>query len=233
MDEKHPEQRKHLFGENYQGYELPDGSYVPGGSYAPDPRRVWGWFEGSLPYGWSWSGTRVLDLAGNNGYHGLRALREGAASATLVEAHPDACKKAEEVAREWGLTFHVKQRDIETHPWDKGDPFDVIFAHQVLYHLERPIHLLRRVAGVLAPGGVFATYTRIALNVHEKHWEWVPNKATMRTTLEYAGFRSVSFHGPRNALRDISPSDERFGVGDRAWRVQREGQRKVLVVAQV
>lgn len=231
MSEKHPQQRKHLFADNYQGYELPDGSYVAGGSYAPDPRMVWGLLAAALPADWSWAGKAVLDLAGNNGYHGLRALREGAADAVLVEQHPKACEKAQEIAEAWGMPLEVRRRDVEAHPWDKRRTFDAIFAHQVLYHLEHPIQILRRIRGALRTGGVFATYTRIALNVHEKHWEWVPNKATMVTTLRYAGFRTVSFHGPRKDLEAISPNEERSGVVDPMHRAQRPGQRKVLVVA--
>jgi len=230
MSEQHPEQTKHLFGKTYQGYDLPDGSYVPGAKYAPDPRTVWGWQLRGLQEGrnrdatFSWEGKRVLDLAGNNGYHGLRALREGAAAATLVEQSSDAAAKAAEIAKEWDLPLHVKRRDIENHPWDKHaleEPFDVIFAHQVLYHLARPIPLLRRACKALRHGGSICIHSRIAVHVHEKHWEWVPTLHTMEETLRYVGFSQVRFTGDARllaALRRRNPPDER-------------GQHKVMVVA--
>lgn len=226
MSEKHPEQTKHLFGDSYQGYELPDGSYVPGARHAPDPRPIWGWMSRLVPgplthEEWSWEGKHVLDLAGNNGYHGLRALREGAASATLLELHPGACAKATEIAAAWGLPLKVKRGSIEDRPWDKREKFDAIFAHQVLYHLERPIHLLRRIRGALNDGGFFAAHSRIAIHVHEKHWEWVPTLHTMEETLRYVRFGKVHFGGDRIALNEVrrrNPPDE-------------TGQRKVMVVA--
>ena len=211
--------RKHLFGDSYQGYELPGGVYVPGADYAPDPRRVWELQKSHSPS--EWAGLHVLDLAGNNGYHAIRALREGASSAILAEQSASAAAKALDVAKKWGVDLTVVVGDIEKVNWHDHGPFDVIFCHQVLYHLVEPIKLLRRAREALILGGRFLAYTRIAINVHEKHWEWVPNADTMRRTLYYVGFTGVNIDGESVDVRAVEyPATQTL-----------PGQCKVLVTA--
>ena len=218
---KHAKQTKHLFGSTYQGYELPDGVWVPGAPYAPDPRQIWSMQHKQLRPA-TWEGKRVLDLAGNNGYHAIRALREGARRAVLVEQHPDAVRQAKRIAKAWGVDLRVRPRDIEKNEWH-NQRWDVIFCHQVLYHLVQPITLLRRARASLLPGGVFFTYTRIAINAHDKHWEWVPNWDTMRRTLLYAGFSEVEIDGKAADVRMLEdPKSPTL-----------TGQRKALVTARV
>lgn len=192
MSETHPQQRKHLFGSSYQGYEHPDGMYIRGAKYAPDPRPIWKDQQRVLQR--SWDGLRVLDLAGNNGYHAIKALREGARSAKLVELHRGAAEKARWLASEWGVDLDVVYGDIEKVSWQNDGPYDVVFCHQVVYHLECPVQLLRRVREAMIQDGFLFMYTRLAAVVHERHWEWVPNWESMCKVLRYLGFREPRYH---------------------------------------
>lgn len=225
----HPEQRQHSFGVGYQGVEFPDGIWVPpvpkaGNGQADDVRDIWQTMQVSRT---TWVGSEVADLGCNTGYFGIRALRAGAKSCLFGDLNAEAVSSARSIYKSWKSSGHPMGEaqfvhgDMERWFPGKKRTLDAVFLHQVIYHLAHPIPFLRCIRDALRPGGIFYMWTRIAVNVHEKHWEWVPNRDTMERTLFYVGFSTVTFHGPRDRLRDIGGF---LGGSDK-------GQRKVLVVA--
>jgi SAM-dependent methyltransferase len=86
-------------------------------------------------------GTITADLAGR------------VAHVTAVDRAADAVEAAR--AELAGEDVVVERADVHRLPFADGT-FDVVHAHQVLQHLEDPVHALREMARVTRPGGLVA-----------------------------------------------------------------------------
>ena len=96
-------------------------------------------------------GKRIADIACGAGY-GSRMLAEAGADLTLGF---DLCDKAVAYADErYGMDgLRFAQSDAEEFDWD--EQFDVVISFETIEHLKEPEAFLKRVFGLVAPGGLF------------------------------------------------------------------------------
>jgi SAM-dependent methyltransferase len=94
------------------------------------------------------AGQRVVDMACGEGY-GAAVLAETAAEVTGVDANPEAHEHARLRYSRSGLRF---ERAL-VEEWEEGAPWDAVVFLQTIEHVTEPGELLRRFAGLLAPGG--------------------------------------------------------------------------------
>jgi 2-polyprenyl-3-methyl-5-hydroxy-6-metoxy-1,4-benzoquinol methylase len=226
MTDANPHATKHPFGPSYQLRELPGGQVIPGAAYAPDPRPVFRAMQLALSGGWRGDfpeGIDAADLACNGGYHGIKLLRGGANRVHFIDMHTQSVDVARETALAWGYgperaTFLTGS--IES--FDPGPSFDLVMAHQVIYHLADPIGFLRRTYNALRPEGVFAMYTRVAHAVHPRTHEWVPSWLALQEVLQHVGYKAITVVEDPEVVKRVKP-DTRD--------IRSTGQEKVLVVA--
>jgi tRNA (mo5U34)-methyltransferase len=98
-------------------------------------------------------GCRILDIGCGNGYFGWRMLAAGAR--LVIGIDPTVLYVMQWLAcRHFGgdLPNYVLPLGIEDLP-GTGAELDVVFSMGVLYHRRRPLHHLRRIRSLLAPGG--------------------------------------------------------------------------------
>ncbi len=100
-------------------------------------------------------GVRILDVGAGPGTITVDlADRVQPGQVVGVDASPDVVARAESIAGERGnLAFRVG----DAYALDEPDgSFDVVHAHQVLQHLERPVAALREFRRVAGPDGLVA-----------------------------------------------------------------------------
>lgn len=224
MSNSDPRARKHEFGPDYQLRELPGGVVINGAAYAPDPRPVYRLMRAAIASSKAGfpASLDVADLACNGGYHGIKAMRDGANRCVFVDMSSDAIRVAMETATAWGVHDRCEFSVGDIELWGRPPMFDLVMAHQVVYHLGDPIGFLRRVHSAIRGSGVFACYTRVAHAVHPRTFEWVPSWASMVEALRHVGFRSVSFVESDGVLARVRPETRD---------IRSSGQEKVMVLA--
>lgn len=97
--------------------------------------------------GGSLKGLSVLDCGCYQGYWTVEAIRAGASRAVGIDARPQHLEQARFVARALGYgnaTF--EQADV--FDVERLGAFDVVFLYGILYHVDSPVDLLRRVRAV-------------------------------------------------------------------------------------
>lgn len=178
---------------------------------------------GQRPHGAGFpQGVAAADIGCNGGYHGIRLLRDGAASCVFVDANPHSLAAAEEVARAWGVRGKASFWEMDAIGFGGVGLYDLVMAHQVIYHLSDPVGFLRRAHASLKEGGSLAMFTRIAHALHDKTFEWVPSWVAMEEALQHVGFRSVSIIGGEAEIARVHPKSRD---------IRSAGQEKVLVLA--
>lgn len=87
-----------------------------------------------------------------------------------IDAAPTALDQARALAAERGVrNVRFEEADVYSLPFE-ADSFDVVYAHQVLQHLQRPVDALREARRVLRPGGLLAVRDAdYATMVHAPH----------------------------------------------------------------
>ena len=101
--------------------------------------------------GGSLRNLRVLDLACNAGFWSLNALRRGAAFVYGVDArrmHIEQACLVFEVEGVDASRFRFAEADIFADPWNQWGHFDVVLCLGLLYHVNRPVELLSRIAAI-------------------------------------------------------------------------------------
>ncbi len=97
------------------------------------------------------TGLRIIEIGCGDGSTGGAALTRGIASEYCgVELFPEAGARAAEVLTEV-VVDDVERAEL---PWPESS-FDVAIASEVLEHLGDPWRVVRRLAGLLKPGGLF------------------------------------------------------------------------------
>lgn len=93
------------------------------------------------------AGKRVLDLGSNAGFWSLQAIRAGADFVFGLEGRPELVEQAELVFEAQGID-RSKYRFEEGNVFeaDPGGEFDVVLCLGLLYHVNRPFELFRRMA---------------------------------------------------------------------------------------
>lgn len=100
-------------------------------------------------------GLRVLDIGCNEGFFSITALERGAAEVVGIDADAAAIARAKQ--RSEGVNF-IHQT------WDAlpPGPFDVVLMLSALHYEPNPRDLLRRIAHVLRPDGLFILETGVS-----------------------------------------------------------------------
>ncbi len=121
--------------------------------------------------------ARVCDLFAGTGSYGLEALSRGAASATFVESHKQACQMIKDNIRIVAKSMAVPRLDSQVLPldvtrWTPTDaPFDIVFV-------DPPYDIIEEIATklfalfdtLLAPDGVVAFEMPGNLNLEHPKW---------------------------------------------------------------
>jgi SAM-dependent methyltransferase len=148
--------------------------------------------------------AKVLDVGCGDGFAAVQFLERGAMMADAFDPDPD-CGLDESGyppgLRETGVIFSKNWFDL-------GTAYDIVWCHHVAEHVEEPIAFLRKLGGLLAPGG----------------WLWltVPNMAGLDV---YSPGHINSYIAPQliQVLQIVG-----FAVGDAKVMAQR-GQLRVRV----
>jgi len=161
--------------------------------------------------------NRLLDIG-----CGAGSLLEAARRAGWEAHGTEVSRPAVEHARRAG--FEVFCGDLSAAPFPEGH-FDVVTASEILEHLDDPRAMLREVARVLRPGGLFWATTPHGRGISAKvlglNWSIVvpPDHLHLfslkgvRRLLEAAGFRSVKV-----VAHAVNPYELLDGVRNRARR---------------
>jgi 2-polyprenyl-3-methyl-5-hydroxy-6-metoxy-1,4-benzoquinol methylase len=152
------------------------------------------WAEGFLPL----EGKRVLDVGAGSGKF-VRFLRR-----RRVEAHgiePAAPLYSRFLADE---PFFFSKSIEAFAEESEGDSFDVVFASDVMEHVERPDVFLCKVSRLLEPGGMLFVSTpdveSLLARVSRRHWHYFNkyhlsylSRRTLGAAASQHGFREVGF----------------------------------------
>lgn len=152
--------------------------------------------------------VRVLDIGAGDGSL-LEAFRlAGTPGSHLHAAELD--RRAVEQLEARGFQAHLKRAEDLDFP---AGSFDAVTMIQVIEHVAEPRHLLEKIRGMLAPGGVvfmetpnmdawdrgFFRESTWGGYHFPRHWTlWDP--ASMKHTLEAAGFQLISLSTPPAAV---------------------------------
>jgi len=101
------------------------------------------------------AGKRVIDLGCGEGY-GSHMLSEVAASVVGVDISSESIEHAKPTYKATNLSFEVG--DVTKLPFQANE-FDACVCLEVIEHVENPDDLLREVARILKPDGVFIAST--------------------------------------------------------------------------
>jgi ubiquinone/menaquinone biosynthesis C-methylase UbiE len=106
-------------------------------------------------------GGRVLELGCGRGI-ALPALRRYLEPARLVGLDVDAglLEEAGRRLESTGTCAELVRGDVRRLPFPDGD-FDLIIDFGTCFHIDRPEAALREISRTLAPGGIFATETKL------------------------------------------------------------------------
>jgi tRNA (mo5U34)-methyltransferase len=166
------------------------------------------------------SGRRVLEIGTWDGFWAFELERRGAAEVHAIDLDDEAAldwpprrrpQAFPEVPRGGGFAIarellgSTVQRHVlsvyDATPERLGGRFDLVFCGSVLIHLRDQLLALERIAGLLAPGGLFISaeeYDRLPLPVARFHANrekavvfWLPTRRAWRQMIWYAGFDEV------------------------------------------
>jgi SAM-dependent methyltransferase len=97
--------------------------------------------------GGSLEGLSVLDCGCYQGYWTVEAIRAGASRAVGIDARPEHLEQARFVARALGYA-NASFEQADVFDVERLGTFDVVFLFGILYHVDSPVELLRRVRAV-------------------------------------------------------------------------------------
>jgi SAM-dependent methyltransferase len=101
--------------------------------------------------GGSLRGRRVLDLGCNAGYWSLAALEAGCDFVCAIDARQVHVEQAQLVFEAHGIDpqrYQLIQGDLFETDLEQFGEFDVVLCLGLLYHINRPMELLRRIAAL-------------------------------------------------------------------------------------
>ena len=113
-------------------------------------------------------GCTVLDVACGTGVLFGDYVKRGAARVTAVDLSPEMAARAAEKAA--GTCIEVVCGDVETDVQvQESAPYDVVMVYNAFPHFPDPAGLIRRLSGLLRPGGRLSIahgMSRAALDAH-------------------------------------------------------------------
>src|SRR5258706_5376012 len=160
--------------------------------------------------GGSLEGLSVLDCGCYQGYWTAEAARAGAARAVGFDARPEHLEQARFVARAIGLpNLTFEQADV--FDIERFGPFDVVLLFGILYHVDSPIELLRKVRAVTRKLLIVDTNvlpldepvvqlryedTGMVLNASRSSLVAVPSVSAVTRMLRHTGFGDIRVVAP-------------------------------------
>ncbi len=113
-------------------------------------------------------GRRVLSLAGGGGWDAILFAELGAET-TLVDLSARQLATVRRLARERGTKLRFAQADMRDLSAFADGSFDLVYHHHSLVFVPDAARVIREVARVLAPGGiyVFSTMHPVTLRMYE------------------------------------------------------------------
>ena len=113
-------------------------------------------------------GVRVLDVACGSGVLCRDYAMRQAGHVTAIDLSPEMAARAAEKAA--GTCIEVICGDVETDvPVQESAPYDVVMVYNAFPHFPDPAGLIRRLSGLLRPGGRLSIahgMSRAALDAH-------------------------------------------------------------------
>jgi len=174
----------------FHTFEIAQGLWTSG-HYQPDPNWLFGVME--LPT--DMSGLRALDMGCADGIMAFEMARRGA-EVTAVDVYTPDFRNVVFLSEVWDLPVRYVQSTIFEF---KDEPFDVVLALGVLYHLQYPLLGLHCLNALCKNTLVLEShvsrgrsmtcrfYPGKELNDDPSNW-WTPTRRCLRAMLESAGF---------------------------------------------
>ena len=104
------------------------------------------------------SAVRILDVAGGHGWFAAEICRRYPATSATVIDLPGSARVGREIIATAGLSDRIQHVEGDALSADLGGPYDAALCFGIIHHLtpDQNSLLLRRIAGVLNPGGILA-----------------------------------------------------------------------------
>lgn len=154
----------------------------------------WRFFERELPLrlqGAFWQGLNVVDVGCGGGYMSELMARQGAL-VLGVDIAAGALAAASQRAREQGFALRLHQGSADNLPCADGS-MDVAVCTDVLVHVPRPQAVIREIARVLRPGGLFL-FSSI-------HRTWISKLVMITLGEDLLGIVHKGTHDPARFIR--------------------------------
>jgi len=164
--------------------------------YANDPsfaklliERVWGTY--------AFSGKSVLDIGCGDGTYCSVFLKKGAAKAVGIDSSPAAIEQANKNLPKdgyAGVSFQCTSLDS----FQSEDKYDTIWCHGVIYYVSDPELFVRKLCGLVKPGGrVFISFNKASLlsksiNLIRKILSILPHSAQKTLAMTAANLLSIN-----------------------------------------
>ncbi|MBN1477585.1 methyltransferase domain-containing protein [Candidatus Sumerlaeota bacterium] len=176
----------------FHRFEIAPGLWTEG-HYQADPAGLFA-HMGFPP---EMSGMRALDMGCADGLFAIEMARRGA-EVTAVDVFPPDFRNVEFLSALWQIPVTYVQSTIYEF---QGEPFDLIFASGVLYHLQYPLLGLHRLNALCAMGGKMILESHVdrgrrlrmtflpgrELNDDPSNW-WIPTVRCFEAMARSAGF---------------------------------------------
>ena len=179
--------------------ELAPGVVTPG-AYKPDTE----WLFNTIGVPLDLTGKRALDLGCADGAHSFGMAKMGAAVTAVDLFSPD-FRNVEFISQLWDIPVTYRQSSVYTLD---EEPFDLILALGVIYHLEHPLLALQNLNKQCTMGGMLLLESHVEhalmlrnknlasfwpddqLNNDPSNW-WTPTRKCLDEMLRVSGFRVV------------------------------------------
>jgi 2-polyprenyl-3-methyl-5-hydroxy-6-metoxy-1,4-benzoquinol methylase len=105
------------------------------------------------------SASRMLDIGGSHGLYSIELCKKYPSLSSTILELPGAIDRASEIAAQHGLTDRVKYKAGNALTDDLGEQgYDLVMINNVVHHFteEENLHLSKKIARALKPGGVYA-----------------------------------------------------------------------------
>lgn len=120
------------------------------------------------------TGKRILDVGAGLGESSVYFALKGA-KVTTIDLSPEMVGFAKRLARKHGVAIEGIVGSAEQLPVAR-ESFDVVYAANILHHIQDKEAFLGRVKAALVPGGVFASYDPLRYNPVINVYRWMATK---------------------------------------------------------
>jgi ubiquinone/menaquinone biosynthesis C-methylase UbiE len=159
--------------------------------------------------------SELLDVAGGHGWFSAELCRRHEGLRATVLDLPGSARVGREIIAAAGMSERVRHREGDMFIADLGGPYDGALVFDIVHHLsgEQIVKLLRRVRGVLKPGGTVAVLDMFRSDARRQRASaaalgllfHLTSGADLHSPAELAGYlREAGFSAPKRvAIRRI------------------------------